>query len=135
MLKVISIYIVKRIPIKPFDIPVIILALSLTLFIAGRVYSGRSGSPQVIIRGGQDRTWIYPLDTELELSVTGSIGETRVILHSGGAAVISSPCGGQTCIAAGGINRSGQWLACLPNRVFVLIEGTVSNGEVDAVSW
>ena len=125
---------VKKIPIKPLDIPVIILSMALTLFIAARVYSGKSGSPQVIIRGGQDRTWIYPLDTELELSVTGPMGETRVLLGSGRAAVLSSPCNGQTCIAAGGITRSGQWLACLPNRVFLLIEGS-GGGEVDAVSW
>ena len=125
----------KIFPVKPFDIPVIILALALTVFIAVSVYSGRSGSPQVIIRGGQGRTWIFPLNTEMELDVEGPMGVTRVLLHSGWAAVISSPCSGQTCIAAGGINRSSQWLVCLPNRVFLLIEGSDGSGEVDAVSW
>jgi hypothetical protein len=115
--------------LKPFDIPVIILALSLTLFIAGTVYSGRSGSPEIIIRG-QNNTWVFPLYTELELSVQGPIGETLVLLHSGGGAIISSPCIGQTCITFGSISRNMQWLACLPNRVFLLIEG---NGEGDAV--
>ena len=123
----------KKIPVKPFDIVVIILALALTLFLAVKVYSGRSGTPQLIVRG-LDRNWIYPMTTELEIPVTGPMGETRVLLHSGRAAVVSSPCSGQTCIAAGGITRSGQWLACLPNRVFLLIEGSGS-GDVDAVSW
>ena len=75
------------------------------------------------------------MDAELEFAVTGALGETRVLLDSGRAAILSSPCAGQTCISAGGIHRNRQWLACLPNRVFLLIEGGDGGDSFDALAW
>ena len=118
---------------KPLDFFVIVLALALTLAIAVTVYSGEAAS-RVIVRG-PDKTWIYPLDTEEQVIVNGAIGETRVMIQKGRAAIVSSPCSGQTCVAAGGMHKNGQWAACLPNRVFLLVEGVDSGDAVDAVSW
>ena len=120
--------------LKPWDIPVIILTAVLTLLAAGAVYSGRTASSRVIIRG-PDNSWIFPLNTELELSVGGPLGESRVLLHSGQAGIISSPCAGQSCVAAGGLYRNGQWTACLPNRVFIVIEGMEDSDAPDAHAW
>ena len=112
----------------------IALALALTLGIAFVVYSTEAASSRVIVRS-PDRTWIFPLNTEEALSVSGPIGETVVSIHNGRAAIVSSPCSGQTCVASGGLHRNGQWTACLPNRIFLLVEGAVESDGVDAVSW
>ena len=120
--------------LKPLDIPVIALAAVLTVTIAVIVYNRDSSSSRVIIRG-PDKTWIFPLDAEEELSVSGSIGETRVLIHNGRAAIVSSPCSGQTCVAAGELHRNGQWAACLPNMVFLVIEGAEGTDAVDAAAW
>jgi len=125
---------VKEKLLKPLDIPVIVLAVVLTLLLAVAAYSGNSSSSRVIIRG-PDKTWIYPLDAEEEVKVEGPIGITTVQIHQGKAAIISSPCDGQTCVAAGAFGRNGQWAACLPNRVFVLVEGADGTDGVDASSW
>lgn len=109
--------------LKPLDILVIVLAAALTVTTALMVYSGKSSSLRVIIRGS-DKSWVYPLDTEAQVDVPGPLGETRVEIHDGHAAIVSSPCVGQTCVAAGEVHKNGQWVACLPNRVVVLIEGT-----------
>lgn len=116
------------------DILVIVLAAVLTLVIGGVVYSGEVSSSQVIIRS-PDKTWVYPLNAETKINATGPIGETVVEIHKGRAAIVSSPCGGQTCVAAGEMHRNGQWAACLPNRVFVLVEGRDSGDAIDAASW
>jgi hypothetical protein len=119
---------------KPLDIPVIVLATALTVIVAWQVYGRGSDSLKVIVRG-PDKTWIFPLEAEERISVDGSIGETLVEIHNGRAAIVSSPCSGQTCVAAGELNKNGQWAACLPNRVFILIEGAGDTDVIDAASW
>jgi hypothetical protein len=118
--------------LKPLDIPIIALAAILTLVIGGAVYSGETASSLVIIKG-PDKTWIFPLNAEERVIVAGPIGETMVDIREGRAVIVSSPCGGQTCVAGGGLHKNGQWAACLPNRVFLLVEGT--GDAVDAASW
>ena len=122
----------KKNPLKPLDIPVIALALALTLFIGS--YGRKTASSRVVVRG-QNKTWIFPLQAEELVSVSGSIGETLVEIHNGRATIVSSPCGGQTCVAAGELHKNGQWTACLPNRVFILIEGAKSENAVDAATY
>jgi len=120
--------------LKALDIFVIILASALTLVIGGVVYSGESSSSHVVIRS-QDKTWVYPSDAETRVTISGPVGETIVEIHEGRTAIVSSPCDGQTCVAAGSLSRNGQWAACLPNRVFVLIEGQDGGDVIDAASW
>ena len=120
--------------LKPLDIPVIVLAAALTVILGVAVYTGETASSQVIVRS-PEKTWIYPLNAEETVSVTGSIGETRVEIHNDRAAIVFSPCGGQTCVAAGGLYKNGQWAACLPNGVFLLVEGAKAEGAIDAISW
>ena len=116
------------------DIPVIALAIALTLVIGGVVYSRDAASSRVIIRG-PGKAWVYPLDAEEQVIVPGIIGETKVKISGGRALIVSSPCGGQTCVAAGELHKNGQWAACLPNGVFLLIEGAEGKDAVDAAAW
>ena len=117
------------------DVLVILLGAALTLLITIKVYSANNEASRVVIRG-PDKTWIFPIEAEETVSVAGSIGTTTVELYGGRAAIISSPCGGQTCVAAGHIHKTGQWAACLPNRVIILVEGGAKGTDgVDAAAW
>jgi len=120
--------------LKPLDIPVITLATALTVIIGLKAYGRGTNSLSVVVKG-PDRTWIFPIEAEERVSVTGSLGETVVEIRKGRAAIVSSPCNGQTCVAAGELNKNGQWAACLPNRVFILIEGAADSDAIDAASW
>jgi len=120
--------------LKPLDVPVIILATALTVIIGLKAYDRGTNSLNVVVRG-PDKTWIFPLEAEEQVSVAGSIGETLVEISKGRAAIVSSPCNGQTCVAAGEIDKNGQWAACLPNRVFILVEGASNADAIDAASW
>ena len=128
----------EKTPLKPLDLMVIALSAILTLVIGVVVYSGEFSDSRVIIRG-PDKTWIYPLNADEKVTVTGSLGETVVEIRQGRAAIVYSPCSGQTCVAAGGLHKNGQWAACLPNRVFLLVEGmdggSTGGGAIDAASW
>jgi hypothetical protein len=120
--------------LKPFDIPVIVLAVALPVIVGRQAYDHGTNSLSVVVKG-PDKTWIFPLEAEERISVEGSIGETLVEIRKGRAAIVSSPCNGQTCVAAGELSKNGQWAACLPNRVFILIEGAADTDGIDAASW
>jgi hypothetical protein len=119
-------------PLKVIDVLVIVLSAALA-FAAGSYTQGKAFSKVTVC--GPDKIWVFPLEAEELLAVYGSIGETVVEIREGKAAIISSPCSGQTCVAAGKMHRNGQWAACLPNRVFLLVEGVGDNEVIDGISW
>jgi hypothetical protein len=124
----------RKIP-RPLDFVVIGLSLALTGFAAYMVYGNPGSSLRVVVQGAGD-TWVFPIDAEEQVTVPGPLGETVVEISGGRAHVLSSPCANQTCIAAGHINEDGQWVACLPNNVFVLIEGSDNgSGILDTRTW
>jgi hypothetical protein len=122
-------------PFKPLDFCIIGVSCALTALSAVAVY-GRSRDAERVIVQGEDNTWVFPLDAEESVSVSGPLGETVVEISGGQSRVLSSPCANQTCVAAGHLNRQGQWAACLPNKVFVYIEGT-GDGDttLDSTTW
>jgi len=88
---------------------------------------------QVLIRG-QKSEWTFPVDAQERIVVHGILGETVVRIENNRAWVESSPCANQTCVASGKIVRQGQWTACLPNGVLLMLQGA-GGEEVDAVAW
>lgn len=82
-----------------------------------------------------DRVWQYPLDSDIEVAVPGPLGDTTVHIHDGLVSIVESPCANQTCVHSPAISRPGQWIACLPNAVMVLIEGNTDEDSPDATSW
>lgn len=119
--------------LKPFDIPAVVLAVATAAFSAFYVYALQSGDARVIIEGG-GRSWVYPINAEETVHVHGQLGDTIVTIHGGHVAITASPCPNQTCVAAGSIDEGGQWVACLPNAVFVRIEGKTRDQDVDVTS-
>ena len=122
---------------KPFvkfpDVLIILLAAGFTFFSAFDAYLKPGGQAQVLIRG-QGGEWVFPANAEETVTVAGPLGDTVVRIHEGRAWVVSSPCENQTCVASGFIVRQGQWAACLPNNVLLMIRGT-GDDDVDVVAW
>jgi hypothetical protein len=124
-----------KLRLKIADIIIILIAAGLTSFSAFSVYFKPQNFSRVLIRG-QDREWIFPLDTDETISVRGPLGDTVVRIFDNRAWVESSPCENQTCVAWGYIRRQGNWAACLPNNVLLMIEGNDEREEdVDIVVW
>ena len=122
-----------RLLIKPLDIIIILLVAGLTFFAVYFVYMKPQGRSQFLIRG-QGGEWTFPVGAEETIVVNGPLGNTIVRLNGQRAWVESSPCDNQNCVASGFLSRQGQWSACLPNNVLVIISGTEDN-DVDEIAW
>jgi hypothetical protein len=123
----------KGIRVTALDVAAFALALAVVALVAVRVYAGRGGAPVVHLRGPREE-WIFPLDSDRSVAVPGPLGETVVEIRRGEVRVLSSPCREKICIKSGAIARPGQWIACLPNRVFIDIQGDARE-KVDAYSF
>ena len=80
-----------------------------------------------------DYEYLFPLYEDRTLELEGPYGTTVVEIRDGGVAVLDSPGRRKICVQQGQIERSGSWLICLPNRVFIKIIGQKS--LIDAHSY
>ncbi len=117
--------------LKPLDIVIAIAAAGLVAFSAVSAYGTGGGQASAVLKG-RGGEWVYPLGADRELRVAGPLGDTVVEIRDKKVFIEDSPCPNKTCIAAGSIDSPGEWLACLPNQVFVSIEGRRADGGVDA---
>ena len=92
----------------------------------------KEGSPQLVITTPEGE-YIYPLDTDGEYKAAGQAGTSIITVKDGKACFSDSPCPNKTCVQSGPVFRNGEWAACLPNDVFIRIEG--GDAETDAVAY
>jgi hypothetical protein len=143
-----------RVRIRALDISIFLLALIIIGLISLQTYVRGGGTPEITIEAagvpaagvpaagapaagrsasGHERQWIFPLDAQTTLRVPGPLGDTVVVIENGSVRVVSSPCPEKICIKTGRISKPGQWIACLPNKVFISIRGRRSE-QPDAIS-
>jgi len=121
-----------KLRIKISDIIIILAVTGITFFTGYNAYIKPQGKMQVLIRG-QGSEWLFPIDASEIIVVSGPLGDTAVRIEENRAWVESSPCDNQTCVASGLLSRQGQWAACLPNNVLLMIRG--EGGDIDAFAW
>ena len=112
------------------DILIIALCALALLFIFTLTQRGGSGYLSVQTTEGLYR---YSLATNQRFSVSGSLGETIIEINGGKARIIDSACLNKTCTFQAPIEKSGSFIACLPNHVLLTIVGEPSL-EVDDVA-
>ena len=124
--------------IKFFDILIILFVIGLISFAVYNAYFKPRGISQILVRG-QNSEWIFPQNAEENIIITGPLGNTVIRLSDNRAWVEKSPCHNQTCVATGKITRQGQWAACLPNNVLLMIYGSSNaaglKDDIDVVAW
>jgi len=121
-----------RVGVRIFDIIIILAVAGLTAFAFYIAYMRPQGTSLVLIRGDAGE-WVYPLNAEETIVLKGPIGDTTVRIHENSAWIESSPCDNYTCIAVGSVSKQGEWVACLPNNVLLIIHGI--NDGVDGITW
>jgi hypothetical protein len=124
---------VMKAVVKIADIVIILFVMIIIFFTAFFVYFKPQENSLVLIRGYACE-WSYPVDAQETVFISGPLGDTIVRINERQAWIESSPCDNQTCVAAGIITRQGQWAACLPNNVLLMIYG-VRDNDVDIVVW
>jgi hypothetical protein len=121
--------------LKPLDLVILLFGIGISAY--SFMSLSRTGEASRMVVTGERGVWVYPAKTggeELLVSVQGPLGDTVLKIDNGQAQIISSPCLNQTCVAAGAIHRRGAFIACLPNRVMVSVEGG-EDEDLDASSW
>lgn len=113
------------------------LAILLSLLVIGGfsvyAYSGGDTANDLVIESSGTR-WIYPLNIDRHERVRGPLGDTFVTIRNGRAFVEDSPCPDKLCVHMPAVSRPGQWIACLPNRVFVRVRGG-HGPDIDELSY
>lgn len=107
-----------------------LLLLNVLLYV--RMGTGFSRGDWVVIEVDHKEIRRVPLSADGVVHVQGKLGITDVEIHNGRARILNSPCKGKICIKSGFIQYADRFLACVPNRVAVRIEGEKHRG-VDAV--
>lgn len=64
--------------------------------------------------------------------LTYYLNGTIIIVDKDGAYFKESTCSGQVCVESGKVNKVGQTVVCLPNRVSIRIEG--NDAEFDGIT-
>lgn len=77
----------------------------------------------VVVRGADEPERRIALDREMEMTVRGPRGESRIAIRPGGVRFLSSPCPGKYCVRSGWLERAGAFTACLPNGVSLTLVG------------
>lgn len=117
------------------DLAVFIAGLATVIFVSLGVYSASGDIPYVEITG-ESGEWIEALDADRVIEVPGPLGSTFVHIENGRVAITDSPCENKLCIGMGAISMTNQWVACLPNKVFVRIGSRTDEGSaLDATAY
>ena len=63
------------------------------------------------------------LSEDREICVRGCLGDTRIRIAKGKVWIAEAPCPQKFCRKMGRISRSGEVIVCVPNRIFIRVEG------------
>ena len=125
----------SEISITPLSRPRIADGLLLVLLIVLTAFSPRflpvgSAGELLVVRTPDSITEIS-LSVDGRYPISGPLGTAFLVVEKGRAHLENAPCPLKICEAMGPIDRSGQVIVCLPNRIVVKVSGPE---EVDAVS-
>lgn len=116
------------------DLLLIICLISGALALAGFFYVSGSKGDNVNVYVDGKLAGEYPLSGDREVDIMGyGGGSNRLIIKDGSAFIDEASCPDKLCIHQGRINREGEELVCLPNRVVVRITGK-DGSEYDALT-
>ncbi len=96
------------------------------------------GPRMVEIWHGRTLLASWPLDAAapIRFRARGDLGDSLVIIEHGSVRIADSPCATHRCVLSGAHRRSGDVIACAPNRILVLLTGGATRGgqRLDAIA-
>ncbi len=118
--------------LKVLDYVALLAAIAVIVFFSYAAAGGSEGR-QVNIES-EEGNFVYPLNEDRELTLEGPLGTTDVEIRDGRVLVVRDPGPQQICVRQGWIERSGEWLACLPSRIFIQVTGA-NDQDIDAQTF
>ncbi len=74
----------------------------------------------------------YPLSKNGTFPLNG--GTNILVVENGEAWVSEANCPDKVCMGMGKISRNGEFIACLPNRLLIVVEGAAEDSPVDGMT-
>ena len=105
--------------------------ITVSLWAGFFLYTGENRAQRLVVETPSGK-WIYPLTEMRTVVVHGAIGNTIIRIENHTAFISDSPCPNKTCVNAAALKKTGDWNACMPNRVFLHIEGNTSEDTFDS---
>ena len=112
------------------DIAVFVVFAAVTAYAFSFAYSGGVERRELVVHTPRG-VFAYDMSKDRIIDVEGAIGISRIEISGDTARFLDSPCPNKTCVQSMPIHETGEWSACLPNQVFLRIEGGRA-GTVDA---
>jgi hypothetical protein len=105
------------------DRVVVALAVAMLPFLYHAYWGDHTQGQAVrIFAPGQPATTVS-LNQTRELTVQGPLGPSTIEIDRGKVRFVDSPCHNKLCIRAGWLSRGGEFAACLPNRISLVVIG------------
>ena len=111
-----------------FIIVGVILTVSALLFL-GSFFPDKGLRAEICLDG--ESFAVYEL-SELTEGLTVNVGSCEILVENDGVTFLSSDCSDKLCINRGKLKKSGDTMACVPERVSVVLKKAKGN-DVDAV--
>lgn len=116
-----------------FDYAAVVISLT-TILLFSVVASGQGDATLIEIEADQE-SFVYPLSEDRTLTFEGPIGPSVIEIQDGRVRVAEDPGPLQICVRQGWIDAGGEWLACLPSRLFIRITGAPEAQDIDAQTF
>lgn len=107
----------------------LVAAVALLCLASFGLWRGTSRGERVVVMQGERTLFTAPLNVSRTVRLPGPLGETLLAIKDGRVCVLDSPCPQKVCIGMGEVSRSGELVACVPNRLIIRIEGGAAEGE------
>ncbi|MFB0527186.1 MAG: NusG domain II-containing protein [bacterium] len=89
---------------------------------------------EALIKVGNGPVQTVSLKMDRRINLEGEKGKVVIEVKEGRVRVVESSCFQKVCVNTGWIDRPGQNIICLPNKVLITIEGKESP-KIDAISY
>ena len=112
----------------------VLLVAAIVLFFGLRSLQARdtgTGAQAVVTVDGKE-IGRYPLKKNGTFPLNG--GTNILVVENGEAWVSEANCPDKVCMGMGKISRNGEFIACLPNRLLVVVEGAAEDSPVDGMT-
>ncbi|MCD4784266.1 MAG: NusG domain II-containing protein [Candidatus Eremiobacteraeota bacterium] len=118
--------------LRKYDI--IIILLSIIGIILSFIFLHKKVESKSLVIYADGRKKVYSLQCA-KFDVKTKCGTVKVKVNDGRVRIIESTCPDKWCTRMGPIDEPGEYIVCLPSKIFIIIEEKPGKDrEVDAIS-
>lgn len=118
--------------IKKADIVLAVILIITGLAISYILSFGKTSGDELEITVNGDKFGSYSLSEDRDIAVEQNSHINKITIKSGKVSMSFSDCKNQDCVKQHDINKTGETIVCLPNKVVLEIKG--GKAEFDSIA-